>query len=64
LGLAGVVVMLANPPLNARAVAGSVGIASLANLLSVLVLTRGKHVVAWLLFLLISIVTLCYAAGI
>ena len=64
LGLAGIVVMLAYPPLNSRTVAASVGIISLASFFSVLVFTRGKHVAAWVLFLLISVVTLYYAAGI
>jgi len=60
-GLAGIVVMLAYPPLDSRAVAVAVGITSLASLLSVFVFTRGKHVIAWVLFLLTSAVTLCYA---
>jgi hypothetical protein len=63
-GLAGIVVMLAYPSINSRAAAAAVGITSIASFLSVLVFTRGKHVVAWVLFLLISIVTLLFASGI
>ena len=63
-GLAGIVVLLAYPPLDSRAVAATVGITSIASFLSVLVFTRGKHVVAWVLFLGISVVTLCCAFGI
>jgi len=63
LGLASIVVMLAYPPLSARAVAVAVGITALASFLSVLVFTRGKHVAAWVLFLIISVVTLYHGAG-
>ncbi len=57
-GLASIVFMLAHPPLNARAVSIAVGITALASCGMVLVLTRGRHVAAWVMFLIIGAVTL------
>jgi len=60
-GLAGIVVMLAFPPLSDRDVAVAVGVTALASFVSVMAFTRGKHVAAWVLFLVISVVTLAFA---
>src|SRR5262245_35625423 len=49
-GLAGIVFMLAYPPLSDRAIAVAVGATALASFVSVLAFTRGKHVAAWVLF--------------
>lgn len=63
-GLASIVVMLAYPPLSSRAIAIAVGMTALASFISVFVFTRGKHVAAWVLFLVISAVMFYYGAGI
>lgn len=63
-GLAGITFLLAHPPVTPRAVSLAVGFTAFASFLSVLVFTRGKHVAAWVMFLIISMVTLYYGAGI
>ena len=63
LGLACIVVMLAYPPASSRAIAAAIGVTAFASLLSVFVFTRGKHVAAWVLFLIVSVVMLYYYAG-
>ena len=62
-GLASVLIMLANPPLDTRAVSAAVGITALVSFVIVLVGSRGKHVAAWLMFLIIGAITLYHASG-
>lgn len=62
LGLASLVFMLADPPLDTRAVSAAVGITALVSFVIVLVGSRGKHVAAWLMFLIICAITLYHAS--
>ena len=63
-GLASIIGMLAHPPLNSRNVALAVGTTAFVSLISVFVFTRGKHVAAWVLFLIISVIAFYCDAGI
>jgi hypothetical protein len=63
-GLAGIIVLIAQQQLTARGVSTVIGITSLASFVVVLVGSRGKHVAAWLMFLIAGTVTVCYGAGI
>lgn len=62
-GLACIVAMLAHPPLDLQAVSAVIGITAFVSFLLVVILTRGRHKAAWVMFLVISAVTLYHAAG-
>jgi len=62
-GLAGITFLLAHPPVTPHAVSLAIGFTALASFLCVLVFTRGKHVAAWIMFLIISLTTIYYGAG-
>lgn len=62
-GLAAIVIMLAQPSPTPYALDVAVGATSLATSVTILVGSRGKHVVAWVLFLVVGVITI-YAYGI
>ena len=63
-GLAGIVVLLAHPPVDPRAISVAIGITALVSFALVMIFTRGRHVAAWVAFLVIAAITLPYGAGI
>jgi len=63
LGLAGIVILLAQPAVDVRAIRIAVGVTALASFAVVLVGTRGKHRVAWAMFLVVSIIMFLLASG-
>ena len=57
-GLAAVVVLVAQPSATPRAVSTAIAVTAFASFVVVLAGSRGKHYVAWLMFLIISAITL------
>lgn len=61
-GLAGILVLLAHPPVSSQHVAITVAVTFLATSAAILVGSRGKHL-AWPVFLVMGVVTLVFSGG-